>query len=94
MSIGQLTPNQLSIMVALYKKKSFENSPHTKLMTLDELIKNVSYDVSKASIQFSLRRLAERGFLKKSSELALVEGKRRRLWFLTLEAQNYLRRAG
>jgi hypothetical protein len=97
MSLGQLTTTQTMVIVTLFENGSVQGADVQSMLSLDELITNVPYTVSKASIQFTLRRLRQRGFVQKSEDLVLKEvdskNKQRRLWFLTENCRQMLARA-
>jgi len=78
-----LTEKQLSIIFTLINSDSLTDSE--RHLDLDELIIAVPYSVSKASIQFSLRSLVDKGMVQKTDDLNRVvrRGRRRTLYWIT-----------
>lgn len=81
-----LTKNQTHVLTTLFKAESFHDTPDSQKMDLDQLIEKVPYNVTKESIQFTLRFLVKRGYVEKAGTESR-RGKRRVLWNLTKPGQ-------
>lgn len=90
--LNKLTVKQTSVLTTLYKHNSFSNADHTDKMDLDQLIDAVPYEVSKQAIQFTLRSLHKRGYIKKADDTQYRRGRMRVLWFITEAGEKLIRR--
>jgi predicted transcriptional regulator len=78
-----ITAKQILILQTLLKHKSFKDSARN--MDIDELIDAVDYEVTKASIQFSLRSLTLKGVISKSPKEERVNrrGRKRVIYWIS-----------
>lgn len=88
----KITDNQTKVMRTLAEHGSFISVDREDCLDLDALVEAVPYDVTKASLQFTLRGLKSRGYLEKRG-MVFRRGKQRVTWSLTKSGENYILRS-
>tara|TARA_R110000851_G_scaffold59347_11_gene137435 strand:- start:22569 stop:22886 length:318 start_codon:yes stop_codon:yes gene_type:complete len=77
---GRFTAKQVDILESILK-----GSDDGGFVDTDELMEMLSYNVSKGSLQFSIRFLVKRGLVEKKPR-EIRRGRRRAVYALTVEA--------
>ncbi|MFP3342679.1 hypothetical protein R0J87_09225 [Halomonas sp. SIMBA_159] len=87
MSLYRLTEKQIQILSVIHQHRMDQD----EAVDMDQLLAELPYTTSKESMQFSLRALIKKGFIKKNDQWAVRRGRARRTYDLTEFGKTMLR---